>query len=94
VRTQDGNGMELREDHLGGKAGLGCWLGPVETYIDANRLRSVAIHRSDDSFTGVVETRDGDQFKVRLDPSLVVSGESVLGISRVQLRNVVSLTFV
>ena len=93
VRTQDGNGIELREVRLGGKACLGCWLGPVETYIDPDRLRSVAIHRSDDSFTGSVETRDGDHFEVRLDPGMVVSGESVLGISRVELLNVASLTF-
>jgi AcrR family transcriptional regulator len=93
VGTQDGNSVELREVRLGGKACLGCWLGPVETYIDPDRLRSVAIHRSDDSFTGTVETRDGDQFEVRLDPGMVVSGESVLGISRVELRNVASLTF-
>ena len=93
VRTQDGNGIELREVRLGGKACLGCWLGPVETYIEPDRLRSVAIHRSDDSFTGTLETRDGDQFEVRLDPSMVVSGESVLGSSRVELRDVASLTF-
>jgi hypothetical protein len=93
VRTQDGNGIELREVRLGGKACLGCWLGTVETHIDPDRLRSVAIHRSDDSFTGSVETRDGDRFEVRLDPGMVVSGESALGISRVELRDVASLRF-
>ncbi len=94
VRTQDGNEIELREVRLGGKACLGCWLGLVETYIDPDRLRSVAIQCSDDSFTGSIETRDGDQFEVRLDPDMVVSGESVLGSSRVELLNVASLTFV
>ena len=94
VRTQDGNGIELREVRLGGKACLGCWLGPVEIYIELDRLQSVAIRRSDDSFTGSVETRDGNQFEVRLDPGMVISGESLLGISRVELLNVASLTFV
>jgi len=94
VRTQDGNEIELREVRLGGKACLGCWLGLVETYIDPDRLRSVAIHCSDDSFPASIETRDGDQFEVRLDPDMVVSGESVLGSSRVELLNVASLTFV
>jgi AcrR family transcriptional regulator len=93
VGTQDGNRMELREVRFGGKACLGCWLGPVETYVEPDRLRSVAIRGSDDSFTGTLETRDGDQFEVRLDPSMVVSGESVLGSSRVELRSVASLTF-
>jgi AcrR family transcriptional regulator len=94
VVTQDGNGIELREVRLGGKAYLGCWLGPVETYIDPDRLRSVVIHHRDDSFTGSVETRDGDRFEVRLDSGMVVSGESALGSSRVELLNVASLTFV
>ena len=93
VRSQDGSGIELREVRFGGKACLGCWLGPVETCIDPDRLRSVTINRSDDSFTGTLETRDDDQFEVRLDPSMVVSGESALGSSRVELLNVASLTF-
>ncbi len=93
VRTQDGNGVELREVRLGGKACLGCWLGPVETQIDPDRLRALAIHRGDDSFTGSIETRDGGRFEVRLDPSMTISGESALGTSRVELRDVESLTF-
>jgi AcrR family transcriptional regulator len=94
VGTQDGNRMELREVRFGGKACLGCWLGLVETYVEPDRLRSVAIRRSDDALTGTLQTRDGDQFEVRLDPGMVVSGESVLGISRVELLDVASLTFV
>jgi AcrR family transcriptional regulator len=93
VRTQDGNAIELREVLLGGKASLGCWVGPVETYIEPAHLHSIAIHHRDDSCVGTLQTRDGDRFEVRLDPSMVVAGKSVLGNSQVELRDVVSLTF-
>jgi AcrR family transcriptional regulator len=75
---------------LGGRY-LGCWLGPV----GAHRSRPpavVAIHRSDDSFTGSVETREGDQFEFDWTEHGRL-GRGALGNSQVELLNVAGLTF-
>ena len=94
-RITDRNGVcsEANNVRFDGGAKLRGILGQAEIEVDPARVTSIAVREANEAWVAEVTTRDGDKASLQVQPNLIVSGETALGMLRIALSNISLLAF-
>jgi hypothetical protein len=87
----DGTQFDLDHVRYNDKKALAGFLGQAEIDINPSSMSRLVIDEAGDDCLATLVSVDGDKMALRLDGSVVISGDAVMGTVRVAMRDVASL---
>ena len=95
AKITDRNGIcaDVDEVRFDGEVKFRAILGQAEIDVDPARVTSVVIRQADEVWLADVTTWDGGQATLKVQPNLIISGETAMGTLRIALGDISMLAF-